>query len=45
MCVLTPFCILNVTPHAQGLGGQQGVVIDIGVRLVRMGLVRAKYFL
>jgi len=35
-------CILNVTPCAQGSDGQQRVVMDLGVRLVCMGLKRAK---
>ena len=42
ICVLTLFCILNVTLRVQGLGGQQGVVMDLGVRLVHMGLVQVK---
>jgi len=44
MCV-NFFCILNVTLRAQDLGGQQGVVMDIVVRLVCMSLVRVKRFL
>ena len=37
-------CILYTTPCAKGSDGQQAVVIDLGVRLMRMGLTRAKRF-
>jgi len=42
--VLSLFCILNITLRAQGLSSQQGVVMDLGVRLVLIGLVRVKCF-
>ena len=44
MCVSTLSCILNITPRAQGLSGQQWVLMDLGVRLVRIGLARANVF-